>query len=93
MNDDEEYTGWFVEFINQWHQFAPGYNWRTFHLIKIEFEDDRIMGGVEATFTFLGLGIRVRYNYVETDNVEEIKKAVEEIKQLHPEVFEDKDTK
>ncbi len=79
--EDEEYQGWFVEWIEEWSQFLGGCNWYTFNLIKIEFEDERIMGGVETTWIILGLGIRVRWNYTITEDVSLIKEHLEEIKE------------
>ena len=76
----DEYRGWFVEWIEQWSQIIQGCNWRTFHAINIEFEDDRMMGGVETTWVLLGLGFRVRWNYAETERVRLIKNRVEDIK-------------
>ncbi len=75
----EGYVGWSVEPIEQWSQFLGGCNWYTFHPIKIEFEDDRTMGGIEITVVILGLGFRVRWNYTETDQVCEIKHAVDDL--------------
>lgn len=79
----EEYTGWFIAWIEEWSQFLGGCNWYTFHPIMIELEDDRMMGGVEFTFIVLGLGFRFRWNYKRTEKVEEILAAVEDIKAHH----------
>ncbi len=75
----EGYVGWFVEPIEQWSQFLGGCNWYTFHPIKIEFEDERIMGGIEITVVILGLGLRVRWNYTETDQVCEMKRVIDDL--------------
>lgn len=74
-----DYTGFFIEWTEEWSQFAGGCNWYTFHPIVIEFEDDRIMGGIEATFIVLGLGFRLRWNYTVTEKVQRIKDQVAEI--------------
>lgn len=71
----------FFEFINEWTQFSKGWNWRTFHPFMIEVEEDRCMGGFEATFIFMLVGFRVRVNYVETNTTEEINKALEDLKE------------
>ena len=81
-NEPGEYTGFFVHGIEQWSQMRPGYNWRTFHPILIEFEDDRILGGVEFTFVLLGLGFRARWNYKVTEDVQEIKRRLDEVLEL-----------
>ncbi len=83
MAKDEVYKGWFIDWIEEWSQFFRRDNWYTFHPILIEFEDDRIMGGIEATVTILGLGVRVRYNYTVTAQVEEIQARVKEITEKH----------
>jgi hypothetical protein len=80
MSGAESYTGWFVEWIEQWSQFWQDCNWYTFHPIKIEIEDERNMGGWEITVIVLGLGFRVRRNYVVTDSVRNIVRQVAEIK-------------
>jgi hypothetical protein len=74
------YRGFFIDRIEEWSQFFEGCNWYTFHPIKIEIEDDRHLGGVEATFIILGLGFRVRWNYQETEEVQELLRRVEDIK-------------
>lgn len=73
------YRGFFVELREEWSQFFTACNWRTFHPILIEVEDDRILGGVEATIVILGVGFRARWNYAETDEVKNMKAAVDAI--------------
>lgn len=77
-SDDEEYTGFFINWIEEWSQFFSKCNWYTFTAWKLEFEDDRCMGGLEATFIFMGLGARIRYNYKITEVVAGIKHHVAE---------------
>jgi len=69
-----DYTGIIWEWIEEWSQLVKNHNWYTFHPMMIEFEDDRHMGGVEATIIVMGLGFRVRWNYAETDDLHEIKR-------------------
>lgn len=76
----KEDRNWWIYFIEQYSQFLGGCNWYTFNPIFIEFEDDRIMGGVAFTFIILGLGFRWRYNYKETPTMKKIRKSIEEIK-------------
>ena len=76
----ESYTGWFIEWIEEWSQFFEPCNWRTFHPIKVELEDDRIMGGIEATVIVLGLGLRWRWNYRITETADDVLQSVEDIK-------------
>lgn len=73
------YKGWFLEWIEEWSQLLGGCNWYTFTPIKIEFEDDRILGGFETTWVILGLGFRIRWNHTETDAAREITDAVDEL--------------
>lgn len=69
----------FAEFVNEWPQFGAGYNWRTFHPLMIEVEDDRMMGGVEATVIVLGLGLRVRWNYTETEEARDLARRIDAV--------------
>lgn len=75
----EGYKGWFVDWIEEWSQFLGGCNWYTFHPVLIEIEDDRIMGGIEATVIVLGLGARVRWNHTKTLQVASIERQVAEL--------------
>lgn len=72
-------SNWLFEWIEEWSQFGPDYNWRTFHPFNWEIEDDRVMGAVETTFILLGLGFRVRYTYAVTETMTKIKRQVEDI--------------
>jgi len=71
---------WLIEFINQWPEFGPGYNWRTFNPILIEIEDDRMMGAIEFRCVILMLGIRVRYTYTITEKMQRLRRTVEDIR-------------
>jgi|SRR5882672_4666051 len=75
----EEYKGLHVFWIEQWSQFTSKNNWNIFNIINFEFEDDRIMGGLEATFIILGLGARIRFNYKVTEEVSYIQRQITEI--------------
>ncbi len=74
----KDYKGVFIEFRQQWTSLFGKYNWYTFQFAFIEFEWDKMMGGVEFTCIILGLGFRVRYNYAVTDTVEEVMSGMEE---------------
>lgn len=80
LSSGSSYTGIFFEGIEEWSQFFEPCNWRTFHPVLFEFEDDRMMGGVEMTIIVLGLGFRVRWNHSRTETVEDIEKQVADIK-------------
>jgi hypothetical protein len=73
------YRGLYVDGIEDWSQFFESCNWYTFRFCHLEFEWDRIMGGIETTIVILGVGIRIRYNYAETENVLHIKEQVDEL--------------
>lgn len=69
----------FIEFIEEWSQFAGGCNWYTFHPIMLEFEDDRSLGGYECTFIFLGIGFRWRWNHTETEMTKRLEQSMKDI--------------
>lgn len=74
-----ESSNWIFEWIFEWRQLTGGYNWYTFHPIMIEFEDERNVGGAEATIIILGVGFRVRWNYMETKATREMVEQVSNI--------------
>lgn len=53
---------WVVEFTNDWKQLVGKWNWYTFTIVELYFENDKFTHGYEFVFTLLGLGIRIRYN-------------------------------
>jgi len=53
----------FMHFINEWSQLKGKWNWFSFTLIQIYFENEVMTGGYEFMFIILGLGFRIRYNY------------------------------
>lgn len=79
LSNDEHYTGFFIEWIEEWSQFFQSCNWYTFHPVQIEFEDERNMGGCECTIVFLGIGFRARWNYRRTEQVDRIVRQIEEL--------------
>lgn len=70
---------WFIDWIEEYSQFFQECNWWTFHPAYIEFENDKIMGGIEATFIIAGLGLRVRWNHTITPEMQECVDAMAEI--------------
>ena len=82
MDDDDDigpYKGWYIDWVEEWSQLWTDNNWDTYTPIKIEFRDDRIMGGIDFEVVFLGLGFRVRWNYMDTELSEDIRKQVSEL--------------
>lgn len=70
---------WIFEPIFEWSQLWQRCNWYTFTPIKLEVEDDRHMGSVEATAILLGIGFRVRLNWRETETTREIARQVSKL--------------
>lgn len=75
----ERYLGFHINWIEQWSQFIERCNWYDFNPVGIGGEWDRMLGGVEVTVILLGLGFRLRYNYAETEVLEEIRQRGSEI--------------
>jgi|SRR5882672_766159 len=78
---DEEYLGWYITWREQWSQFFRKDNWYTFNINNIEVENDKIMGGFEATVIILGLGCTIRRNHTITEDASYIKEQVDSVKE------------
>jgi hypothetical protein len=52
----------FIELNTEWKQIWGNWNWYTFTLINIYFENGKYTGGYEAEITLLGFTIWCRYN-------------------------------
>ena len=74
-----ERGNWLLNPIEEWSQFLGGCNWYTFHPFMLEIEDDRVMGGVEATVIVLGLGFRWRWTYKITEELAGIIQQVSDL--------------
>ena len=70
---------WVFDPWQEWSQIAGGCNWYTITPIHIEFEWDKMLGGVEMTVVLLGLGVRVRWNYMKTEMMEEVERRRDEV--------------
>lgn len=68
------------QFIEEWSQFFQPCNWRTFHPVMFEAEDDGLLGGFEVTAILMGLGLRVRWDHSKTEFKDEILKRAEDIR-------------
>lgn len=66
-----------IEFIQEWTDLWPPYNWATFHPIMIEFEDDHAMGAFEGTIIVMGLGLRLCWTHTRTEMAEHIERETE----------------
>lgn len=80
MKEYYEFGNWLVQPVFDWSQIRSGYNWRTFRLIMVEVEDDRMFGAVEATVVLLGFGLRVRWTHTLTDKMEDLLDGMERVK-------------
>ena len=52
----------FLHFHNDWEQLFGKWNWYSLNFIKIYFEKEDMVGGMEFEFIILGLGFRFRWN-------------------------------
>lgn len=52
----------FAHFENDWGQLFGKYNWKTYRIAEIYYEDDVMLGGKEFIFVLLGFGFRIRHN-------------------------------
>lgn len=52
----------FLDLSTEWSQLFGKYNWYSFTLINIYFENDDMTLGYEFVFTLLGFTLRIRYN-------------------------------
>jgi len=52
----------FLDLSTEWSQLFGKYNWYSFTLIEIYFENDEFTGGYEFVATLFGFRLRVRYN-------------------------------
>ena len=69
MRVDTEIGKWIFDFYSQWEIDC---NWYDFTVIKLRFEWDKILGGIEGCFGLMGFEFRVRYNYTVTDEMKRI---------------------
>ncbi len=67
-------------FIFEWEQIIPHFNWYTFTPIKVEFEYDKMLQGVEVCIVILGIGFIIRYNLPSSDKI--FAKFEDDIKKL-----------
>lgn len=81
---------WVIEIQNEWEQLWGKYNWYTFTLLNIYFENDAMTGGYEFSFWVLGLGIRVHYNTNKSlELFKKWEKETEDIKKAAPDITPD----
>lgn len=56
-------------FIFEWEQVIPHFNWYTFTPIRLEFEYDKWLQGLEITFILVGVGFTLRFNLPSSDKI------------------------
>ncbi len=61
-----------INILNEWRQLFSKYNWYTMTIINLYIENDAMMGAYDFEFVILGIGIRFRLNYKETETMKEI---------------------
>lgn len=77
---------WGLQFYQDWSEwFGGACNWRNFHLIGLEYEDEYCMGQREIVAYLLGLGLRLHWCYnTEAAGLQLVKERMAEIL-VHPE--------
>lgn len=61
----KQYKNFLIEFTNEWAQLfkLKKYNWVTYTLINIGYEHDIHIKNKEIEIFFLGLGLRICWEY------------------------------
>lgn len=60
-------NGTIISWWEQWSQLFKNYNWKTYQLFNLEFENDYAMHGIEITIVLFLFGLRIR---IETHPIE-----------------------
>lgn len=71
----------FAHIENDWRQLFGGYNWSTYRLAHIEYENDTLLGGHEVTVVLLGFGFRFRKNNPNNERMKAMDELVEAIRE------------
>jgi len=70
-----------IQWLQDWSEwFQKGYNWRNFHLIVMEYEDEVALGNREIVMYLLGFGFRIYWHYADTALHRRIKKDMEDLR-------------
>lgn len=74
----------FAYIENDWRQlFRSGFNWKTYRVADIYYENDVMLGGKEFRFVVLGLGFCIRHNNPNNEKFKEIVDMVESANPTH----------
>jgi hypothetical protein len=74
---------WIIDPIEEWSQLWTGCNWYNITPLALEFEWDKIFGAVEARFVLVGVGIRFRWTYAETEEAQNLKRRADRIRRQY----------
>lgn len=72
---------WVIEVREEWSQLWTKCSWYTITPVSVEFEDDRLLGAVEASLTLVGFSVRVRWTHTITAYMSELARRVDEIQE------------
>lgn len=86
LTGDSENQNWWIDWEEQYSQLFSKDNWYTYNFAHIEFEWDKMMGGLEATIIILGLGFRWRWNYTITEEYQRLVDLIEQQNKKEDEV-------
>lgn len=74
-----------IEVWEEWSQFFERCNWRTFRLVLVDIEDDKLFGAFETTITLVGIGLRLRWTHTRTKVADDLGRRLNEaIANLEP---------
>lgn len=68
----------FAHLQNDWVQLFGKYNWKTYRLADIQYENDGMVDGWEVSFVLLGIGFRVRYNNPDGELMKDFEKRLKD---------------
>lgn len=81
-----EFENWYIQFRQQWTEWFTGrYNWKTFTVAHIEYEDETCTANRSFVFFLLGVGFHIQWSTGrESPALDIAKERMAEI-ELHPE--------
>lgn len=77
-----EWSKGYIQLLQDWAEwFQRDYNWRNFHFIGLEYEDEFCMGNREFVLYLLGIGVRIYWIYDDQAEMRaEVRRRMEQIK-------------
>lgn len=70
----------FLYFENDWRQLFGDYNWQTYRLADIYYENDEMLGGHVFQFVLFGLGFHFRKNNPDNPDFKKLVEVADEIR-------------